>query len=463
MAIIYVNPTAASNGSGASLVDPKNTYVGLSMSAGDYVAQVAGTTFYADTEVTPSASATANAPITFCTADAQTGALVLDGTQRATIKANNGVGAAMTIGSRIHIHVRSLNLFGQDTVVSSTYGLNMRAAAESGASYNQVWNCVIRHPGGQGIGARGRYLKVMNTEISQCWTDGIFATVRDFEMGYCNIFDIDKGQTGIGDCIDIDGSIADLGITRIHHNTLVLDQPTNVKQCLLVKAVLGNLYCEDNHMYGAGGATIFSNVPNTYIVRNIITQPYTVAMAFGGGGSIHNVHSNVITSCNYVTQFNENDVVVIARNNTILNAKARVLSVGSAVTGTNITWQNNFVKRVGTGLSTDRLYTMGAGNTLTSENNAYFDPLPLITWEGINYSDLSSFTTASSQDATTIVGSDSKTNLQGYPLSGTPLSNSGVFFNSSRDATGTLRLNPPTIGAYEYITERVDAGIRGVR
>jgi hypothetical protein len=127
VATIIVNPTAATNGAG-SLLDPKNTYVGLSVAPGDIVAQVAGTTFNAAAAVSPSASGNTANPITYCVAEPQTGALITDGSQTATIQSADGLIEAVNIGPRIHIHLRGLTIHGTSTVVSSSYGINMRAS-----------------------------------------------------------------------------------------------------------------------------------------------------------------------------------------------------------------------------------------------------------------------------------------------------------------------------------------------
>lgn len=416
MPTIIVNPTAASNGSG-SLLDPKNTYAGLSVAPGDVVAQVAGTAFVATAEVAPSASGNSANPITYCVAEPQTGALITDGSQTAIIRAADGLTAAMNIGARIHIHLRGLTIIGTSSVVASSYGLNMRAGTEAGEAFNQVWYSRISCPGGTGIGARGRYLRVMHTTISACWADGIFGIVRDFELGYADVFDVDRRPEGTGDAVDLD-LITDIGFTRIHNSRLRVDTPQNTKQCLLAKASAGTLLVEDNDLFGGGGATLYSNVPSTTVRRNLINNPAAPAFAFGGTG--HVAELNDVELCDILAQFNETGAAATLRNNTIRRALRRLVSTGTSVTGCGIAYRNNAALQVGTGLSTDRLHAISAGNTWAASGNGYGGTLPQVNHLGTLYATLAAYQTASSQDGGALTG-DLQVGPSGRPLPGSPL------------------------------------------
>jgi len=50
-----------------------------------------------------------------------------------------------------------------------------------------------------------------------------------------------------------------------------------------------------------------------------------------------------------------------------------------------------------------------------------------------------------------------------FPKSNSTIRETGVYLGQQRDMIGRVRHNPPSIGAYEYVPERPEATVRGVR
>jgi hypothetical protein len=89
----------------------------------------------------------------------------------------------------------------------------------------------------------------------------------------------------------------------------------------------------------------------------------------------------------------------------------------------------------------------GTASGCISDYNAIYGPSDLVS----GGTETNTITT-SPQLSTTFV-----------PKSTSPVRNAGIYVGYTKDLESKFRHNPPTIGAYEYVAERADAGTRGVR
>lgn len=173
MAVI-VNPTASTNGSG-SLISPKNTWAGLTWTAGETYLQVEGTT-YAGT-IAPSSGGSAGSPITIGVCEAQTGNRV-HGLGRAKVDAagqNYGLSLANGVN---YVRVDSLEIVG-----ASVYGVVKDTAAQSpsvaaNCSFEMLHVHDILNPGNtvKGIIVYGSGNRVCDNLVEDIGSGGIYAT-----------------------------------------------------------------------------------------------------------------------------------------------------------------------------------------------------------------------------------------------------------------------------------------------
>lgn len=136
-----------------------------------------------------------------------------------------------------------------------------------------------------------------------------------------------------------------------------------------------------------------------------------------------------------------------------------VYNVGGSCTVSHVSSRNQSY-----GINIARLFT---GSTLTVTNNLSKDTTAISASEitgtlTANYNAYTGSLVGVSAGANDII-TNIKTNLQLVPMVDSSVIHSGVFIPNIRDNSKVLRYNPPTIGAYEYVAERADAGTRGVR
>lgn len=209
--------------------------------------------------------------------------------------------------------------------------------------YLHINNCKI-HGGGQGIRimrSPNMSVKIKNSEIHDCWSDGIFIqTVNDLEVSYCNIYDVNTSYPNLpndGDCIHLDN----INNIWIHHN--VLNHSSQPGKFCLIIAILtfgftGNAIIEYNTLirdrnqidstvfysdYSHGGNIIFryNKIKNALVGIQSLTYDMKVY-----GNTFNNI--NQVYLCNAPYDYNSYPVFY---NNTCYNCGDIIYGFGEFV------------------------------------------------------------------------------------------------------------------------------------
>lgn len=234
---VIVNPTASTNGTG-SLISPKNTWAGLTWTAGETYLQVEGTTFAGT--IAPSSGGSSVAPITIGVCEAQTGNRVV-GLGLAKINAagqNYGLSLANGVN---YVNVDSLEFVNALQRGMARIITGNDPAADSFCQFVlcHVHDCINPGVVNNGISMYGKGNKILSCEIHDVGVDGIYANSDDIEIAYNRIYRVDRDASiGTGDGIQLDNS----DNPRIHHN--YLEKDTLEKQCTIVQnGAGGEFYC----------------------------------------------------------------------------------------------------------------------------------------------------------------------------------------------------------------------------
>lgn len=171
---IFVNPTASTNGSG-SLVSPKNTWAGLTWTAGETYLQVEGTT-YAGT-IAPSSGGSSVAPITIGVCEAQTGNRVA-GLGLAKIDATGQNYGVFLSSSVQYVNVCSLEIVGASVYGAVKDTASQSPSAEANCSFERLYVHDILNPGNtvKGIIVYGSGNRVLDNLVEDIGSGGIYAT-----------------------------------------------------------------------------------------------------------------------------------------------------------------------------------------------------------------------------------------------------------------------------------------------
>lgn len=452
MATIIVNPTSASNGAG-SLIDPKNTYTGLSLSPGDTVLQVAGTTFVGTDATNAVNIATGgssdDARITLGVCHAQTGIRIMGGSQRAKIDANRatrGINMGNLIG---YVTIDGLEVFN-----AALRGIQKSTSANSpsAAGYVRVVNSYV-HDIGDGatesyaIAMYGKGNVADGNLILNCGRVGIFGTADNFSVTNNHIDRI--GLEQLGDCIQLTGSAR----PRILGNYL---RKTNDQKaiCIVGTGSSGGVFAF-NQCFGptwtSGGSyplkglnteaagmlvagnlfdcgaeyVVFGNAAGLRVGGNVIVSRSTSAVA-----ALALVGSDSLVTCN--------TVIGAARG-------ARGISVSSnAYTGIGL--RNNIVVGFAKG--------MRIGTGATESHNCFFD----------NTQDLTNASDAVQSISANSIASDPLLDASYRLTALSPCRGAGVYIPGAKHFGG-VPMNPgsPDIGAHRFFEARELATERDVR
>ena len=425
MATLYINPDAATNGSGASLVDPLNTWPTTGWVAGNEYLQRGGTTFAGS--IAPNISGTAIARITIGSCDSS-GAKILDGSDKAVVVAGADKDAVDLgrSGSRSYIDVLGLNLRGgTGTSRSGVYGLG---AVETTIRSNTVKLCTITAQAGAGINARGDGWTIADCIIADCQIDGIILLGMNLLIDR-NIISGNDTALATGDGIQI-ATAASVGASIIRRNTIT-HSILSPKQGIICSAASGSMLVEQNTIIGGGQSAIAMQIPGGIVQRNIVS---------GGHNGV-----SVLSA----------DVSVLG--NLVIDSGSGVIFTVDAATGA-LVYGNTFANLTANGIYNS---VAAALATWTAKNNVFVSAL-----RGI-YA-VSSAVTVNSHNAFWLCGSDVAGDatsaggditadplLSGYrPLPDSPLIGAGTHISYSRDIEGKQRPNPPSIGAYDVATLR---------
>ena len=451
MAVVYINPNAAPGGSGASLVDALDEWPTTGWTAGNQYVQLAGTTYTGS--IAPNASGSSGSRILIGVCD-HSGAVVFNGSAVAYV--NSGVDQdcinLARSGSRSYFDVIGLSLTqGGRSGATKYHCIHARAALETTTRSIYVQHVEMQGSGGAAMTGRGVDYRILNCDIHDFDDDGLKLETANTEVAHCRIYRpiaIESGGDADSDCIEIKSQAGnDLGWAWVHHCYLENLQVGNAKQVVIFQDATqtegsGRFVLEKCELIGGGGASIYTNMGGTVIRRNTVTTLSPVISVRGTG---HLMTANVIAQCKFVTQLNESSASLTVRNNTIIQAKERLVSIGSAVTGSTVVYRNNVALSIGTGDAADRLHSIPAGNTLTAGGNAYSGTLPATNYLGTLYDTIAEYQAASSQDAGAFTG-DLQATTTGRPLPGSPLLTGGADLGYIRDIRGFQ--SRKHIGAY---------------
>lgn len=324
------------------------------------------------------------------------------------------------------------------TAIGGTVSINSRAVCLNG-EYNIIDNCLIYNVQDDGIyNDRSKHIKITNNKI----------------------YNVAQGPTGSGDNIQL-GGIS--GNYLIQNNYLRHDNK-NCKQIIINSGassstetgVISDNTCigEDGGLTVAGNFSpmngIFVDAPNTIIQRNYVSGcQYGIYLDSA---------ENCVVSDNIITAQNPAHIAGIV----CIGAGTRVYNNTCVFTGTsnnsnqvgirqyvasetNTTINNNLCIGYQTGLTRE--------TPATESNNAVFG--------------YSRYAVSNAALNTEVASNVILTNPKVFNFtlkSDSPLLNTGLFVSTShRDYGNTVRDNPPSIGAYEFISERAIAPTRGVR
>jgi hypothetical protein len=239
---IYIDPTYGSNGVG-TIVDPKNTFVGLTIT-NNYTYRVkCGTTYSFSSEIS---------------LGSRTGVIITSyGSGAKPIMSFTGAGTcAIRFAGSTNCFVVNLDITSD--ILQSVLALIQMGTGSSndGGTGLTVSACKLHNvkqgvsAGGIGIRGGGTNILIRDCEIYDTGDDGLyFANTTNLEIGYCNIHHVNQnyagtakgflaiGNSALGDGIQIDGYWNNLYI----HNTTIdrTDIYTGNKFALILGGVVG--------------------------------------------------------------------------------------------------------------------------------------------------------------------------------------------------------------------------------
>jgi hypothetical protein len=355
--------------------------------------------------------------------------------------------------------VENLECMGAAHPTLRTFGIYWGSGTASGADGGILRNCIIHDfvgnssgdcDGVQWFGDNGI---IENCEIYNCADDGIWYEGLNPWIHHNKIYNVGLDSDLTGDCIQLNGTLAQsVGNARIEYN--VLDHSSGLeKQCFIVSsASLGyggvfqyNICSYPFDTEGAGGAhdnaCVYSDQPGFSIIGNRLYYGTYGVLIDAGINQV--VQGNLIVGAAYGMSTANSPTGLLVDNNTFIDCwqGGPYLSTDDSTTKV----RNNIFYNCQRGLATHA--------NITRSKNSYFKNTVY------NWGSIAGGGTIEVDAITT----DPMLTPSFQLKLGSPLLYTGLHSKYTKDIMGRLRNNPPSIGAYEYITERADAGIRGVR
>jgi hypothetical protein len=380
MATIYIDPSATNNGDGTTYTQAasggaagaKNTWSGLTYTAGNSYLQRAGTTY--TTQITVNAGGTVNSRMTFGSYDASNGAVT-------TTKAKLAGAARYGINFLVDIGFTTVQDFDISAIgdgTNSNFGVTCITTASNPATAIGVivQRCDIHdlvNSAAQdvdGVHLIGADCKVLNCRFWNIPTDAIWTSGHNHDIGFNTVLTINRDGRNLADCIQVSLS----NYPWIHDNTLDGSAGSG-KQVIICQGTTGALI-ERNTCIGGLGVqqNIYCDQAGAVIRANLCVNGL-LAVRLNAVGTVEgNVHY-----CTYPPSFGIWLEVAgaTARQNTIL-------WVGSAVgglsgTGSGIyqdaaevsTVQYNIISGCGWGIRLDE------GVATESYNNIFNCTIPV--------------------------------------------------------------------------------------
>jgi hypothetical protein len=441
MATFYIDGEAAVNGDG-SFASPYNVTPTISSNniylyAGDRILNGGGNTAISITAGTTNVVVGAY--------DFSTGLRLKTGNTRAIIT------GATQFTVRVNTNANYCTIEMLDVTntsgVSSACGIYIGNSNTLTASNCTIRNCIIHDIQGtdttKGIAFRGANFTAHNNVIYNIPNDGIFGYGPGATIYKNKIYNVD--QLGFsGDCIQIVGD-ATLGCSDVNIFENNLSNPNGNKQNIIVQDTTGGstggrishnvcniavgalnqaIYVETIGMSVIGNQIlggyygIYVAGDNAKIIANSITNSkYNGIVCKTGVTGIHYYNNSIVGVSNFGI-YAADDTTANIKNNLVFQCNIGIAKHGSATEDYNAYW----------GCATNQINTGGSASW--GSNNITIDPLltPSKLLRGVS-----------------------------------PLIKAGIYISTYLDTLKVAYYNPPSIGAYEYVTERTDAGIRGVR
>lgn len=427
----YIDPSYSGSNQNGSQSNPFNSWSKVSINSGNTYLQKSGTS-------------------------ASSGQIAFTGKSNITFGAY-GSGAKPKIitsgsGNGVFYITNSYNIKIKDIEITSSGNWNAGVIIQgNGSSNNLIQNCWI-HKMAWGIriltSAPGT--KILNSKINDILDDGIFAQdVATIEIGYCNIFDINKKYLvntsesyAAGDGIQLN-STNNLNF-NIHHNTIDHSSMGN-KFCFYVwggnytgvleyNTFIGNIAKQSNGAF-------FNSTSNTITVRyNTFKNGYYGFITYA---SLIEVYYN---------RFITNKVGILVNPGHALNSRNNLFYNNSkygisSSYNTNVTLRNNIFNLAAS--PAKAFYFMG---NITSNNNIFNTQ-----YSGFinGYASLNAWKNASGNDINSVVGNPSFVNAGNgdfHVQSGSTAINRGQNVSLSRDYYGNVvPLNGnPDAGIHEF-------------
>jgi hypothetical protein len=405
MATIIVNPTAASNGSG-TLIDPKNTWAGMTWTAGNTYLQVAGTVFSgAQIQITTGGTSEATR-VTMGVCEAQTGARITDGSSRARIAWGSAAIPLRTGASTAYVTIDGYEVFGSPSdSFASPCGIYFGSAAAAHADFFRLLNCYVHDvpttTGGtngnaiQGFGADAviRGCLVENAPDDGIWVSGPRALIEHnvvrrialsgrvagdclqmfgdttfgIEGGVVRWNDFDHSNSTVKQAVIIQGRNSMPGGFLIYGNRMSHVPGLGSGNTLLVgianAAVFGNEVIGGTFGIIADTATANYLATNARIMGNLVRGPaygINIGSVSPGAGKIYN---NTVLDCTTAGIYVDNDPTVDVRNNIVQGCVVGAALEFGSTENYNCFWNNG----------TNRTST-GGGAAVLGANSIQVDP-----------------------------------------------------------------------------------------
>ncbi|MGV8964415.1 MAG: cadherin domain-containing protein, partial [Candidatus Saccharimonadaceae bacterium] len=363
-ATIYIDPTNTSSGQNGSITNPYDSWTDFSFVNGNTYLQKRGTTYTSSSQIYISSKS-----------NILIGAYNSGGRPKFSF---TGSGYAFYIVSSSNCTVENFEVNGNSNAAAliSIYG-----TTSSYTVNNIINNCLLynAHSQGSGQGICGFYndhLTILNTEIHNVAIDGIYLAYEpNIEIGYCNIYDVNRRYFSnpdqyysSGDGIQLDGNYDGF---RIHHTTIDRTNGAGNKYDLILNSAGSSQYASGIIEYCTfkTGPNVSSAVHiemgDNIITRYNIFKGSTQGIKLGGNNTSNNlIHNNLFYDCKYGVGIAWGVTNTKVYNNVFYH----VSSYHIWVDRTNVITRNNIHMR-----TTDAgvaIYNYGGGSW-TISNNCY--------------------------------------------------------------------------------------------
>ncbi len=439
MATFYIDPTANSGGDG-SLSTPFNSWASVTWTAGNTYLQKAGTVYNGSVgRITISTTGTQASPITL-SSYGDGPRPVLDGGRTRDI--------AIFATNHSDINISNFEIRNYTTAGCQFGSTGNDSSIARRIIINNLW--VHSLTGGTqgtiaGIKWWGSDVTITDTLIENLEEDGIWCDGQNAHLNRVIIRNISNKNTGFGDCVQFGGARCS-GAT--------------IENCYF-----DHLNNNDKQIIVLAGST---ETATTFRIRN-----NTFIGICSGAGC---VSVDCVTSATGGAVF-ERNLVISNRGFRYANADTN---------GRNMVCQNNVFVAIDDGLTSTSAtaFLSLVGKAYNNTIIGFYRGVEVTTGEvknnvfyNIGDFDYNASTSgnilnncwwnvgrhAPSQEGSGNLNVDPKLDNKYYPRSDSPVQNAGVFLGYTRDLSNFTRPNPPSIGAYEYVPERPEATVRGVR